>query len=488
MIPLGLNKNGELLAADQVPRGLDCGVVCPVCKTELVARQGEIKAWHFAHYGDGASGHGACGEGALHIAAKEIIRKSIGKYLILPSSIQRWSKQPQGAVPLPSTKRFRIQSVDTEKHFSAINRRVDAWVSPSSPSHQSVDVALEFNVHHAKEPDAIEAFEEANLFVVEVDLSYNQVLDLIERKNLSIVDALGSLILIHTDNKRWLSHGDYGRNLSCVHPGLDDCGKSRCDCTCSFCVGQITQINANIEAQRRERERLQKIKEELATPVILRDIIKKFLRRSEGKKHLSLPEGFLGWSKKPEGAEPFKSNLSHQFLIKSVQLDKVLHTGKKVDAFVSLGVRNMEGKEASTTQAILQFGDLDKDPNITASVEDFEKEGVSALHFKFDFDRILSWMEGQSNLSVEGAVSRYFLNNTEGKRWLYHREFGTPLECDHPYYLQHPHGCKCPCGGCELMRASHKGWRGQFGCVKCGEMVKKPYIRCYNCYLTRRDP
>ena len=485
MILLGLDRNGELQDAYQVPRGLNCGVVCPVCQTKLVAKQGKKKAWHFAHYGGGASEHKACGESYLHISAKTIIRKSIGKYLILPSSIQRWSRQPLGAAPLHATNRFRIQSVDTEKRFSAIDRQVDAWVSPSSPSHQSIDVALEFNVHHAKEPDAIEDFEEANLFVVEVDLSYDQVLDIIAKEKLSIVEALSSLILTHTDNKQWLSHGDYGRNLSCVHPGLDDCGKPKCDCTCSYCVGEITQINANIEAQRKEKKRLQEVRERLTNPVILGDIIKKVLRRSVGK-HLGLPGDYLGWSKKPEGSEPFKSDFSSQFLIKSVQLDKVLHTGKKVDAFVSLGVRNMEGEEVSTTQAILQFSDLDKNPNIIASVEDFKKEGVSALHFKFDFDRILDWMKRRPNLSIEGAVSRYFLTIAEGKSWLYHSQFGIPLECDHPYDLRYPHGCKCSCKGCELMRERHVGWKGQFGCVKCGNLVRKPHPLCYDCNLSQR--
>ena len=486
MIPLGLNKNGELLAADQVPRGLNCGLVCPVCRTELVARQGEIKAWHFAHYGDGASGHGACGEGALHISAKEIIRKSVGKYLILPSSIQRWSKQPQGAVPLPSTKRFRIQSVDIEKHFSAIDRRVDAWILMSSdPSHQTMEVGLEFNVHHAKDSDTIEAFEEANLSVLEVDLSYDKILEISEREGLSIVEALRILILAHTANKRWLSHGDYGKNLSCVHPGLDDCGKPRCDCTCSFCVGEITQINANIEAQQTEKKRLRGVRQRLTNPVILRGIIEKALEGTRDK-NLSLSRDFRGWSKAPEGAKAFESDISTQFLIKSLQLDKVLKTGKRVDAFISLAVRDDTNTRVRTTDVIVQFDNLDKDENAAISIKDFEQEGVSALHFEFDFDKILSWMEGKPSVPVESQVRRYFLQCK--KSWLYHSKFGAPLDCEHPYHLQRPHGCKCPCRGCELMRERHTGWQGQFGCVKCGALVEKPYIQCYNCNRSRRDP
>ena len=32
-----------------VPRGRNCGCICPSCKTPLIARQGELKEWHFAH-------------------------------------------------------------------------------------------------------------------------------------------------------------------------------------------------------------------------------------------------------------------------------------------------------------------------------------------------------------------------------------------------------------------------------------------------------
>lgn len=481
MIPFGL-KNGELLTVDQVPKGLNCGVVCPVCKAKLVAKKGEIKAWHFAHYGDGACGHGACGETALHISAKEIIRRSVGKYLILPSSIQRWSKQLQGADPLPPTKHFRIQSVDTEKRLSLINRQVDAWVTLSiDQSIQSTDIALEFNVHHAKDSDTIEDFEEANLSVLEVDLSYDDILKITDGKGLSIVAALSSRILTHTDNKRWLSHKKYGRNLMCKHPDLIDCGKPECLCPCSYCVGEITQINADIETQRMEKKRLQEVRERLTNPVVLRGVIEKVLEGSVGK-NVSLSRDFRGWSKAPEGAKAFESDISTQFLIKSIQPDKILHTGKQVDAFATLQFKDDKGAD-KTTRVMFQFGDLDKDPNTTASVEDFENEGVSALHIDFDFDKILSWMEGKPNLMAEGQVRRYFLQCR--KSWLYHNQLGIPLKCDHPSYLRYPHGCKCSCEGCKIIRGRYPRWKGRFGCVKCGEVIIKPYIYCYDCNPSR---
>lgn len=38
-----------MLDISEVPRGKQCGCICPSCKTPLIARQGEKKEWHFAH-------------------------------------------------------------------------------------------------------------------------------------------------------------------------------------------------------------------------------------------------------------------------------------------------------------------------------------------------------------------------------------------------------------------------------------------------------
>lgn len=50
LIPFGLQAEGEqLVDVGNVRRGNACGCICPSCRTPLVARQGDEKAWHFAH-------------------------------------------------------------------------------------------------------------------------------------------------------------------------------------------------------------------------------------------------------------------------------------------------------------------------------------------------------------------------------------------------------------------------------------------------------
>ncbi len=50
LIPFGLSeKDGRFLDVSKVPRGKQCGCICPSCKTPLIARHGNINEWHFAH-------------------------------------------------------------------------------------------------------------------------------------------------------------------------------------------------------------------------------------------------------------------------------------------------------------------------------------------------------------------------------------------------------------------------------------------------------
>jgi hypothetical protein len=49
-VPFALHKrSGFVVAPGEVQRGLACDCICPACEGELVARQGAVMPWHFAH-------------------------------------------------------------------------------------------------------------------------------------------------------------------------------------------------------------------------------------------------------------------------------------------------------------------------------------------------------------------------------------------------------------------------------------------------------
>lgn len=49
-IPFGLReRDQQFVDVADVPRGRKCGCICPSCHIHLIARQGKINRWHFAH-------------------------------------------------------------------------------------------------------------------------------------------------------------------------------------------------------------------------------------------------------------------------------------------------------------------------------------------------------------------------------------------------------------------------------------------------------
>lgn len=79
-LPYGL-RDGELIHISEVDRGRSCDCLCPSCNGQLVARKGEYKVDHFAHY-TRRECHGAL-ETALHLAAKKILERC--QSIVLPS-------------------------------------------------------------------------------------------------------------------------------------------------------------------------------------------------------------------------------------------------------------------------------------------------------------------------------------------------------------------------------------------------------------------
>lgn len=102
--PFGL-KDDQLVFVDDVGNGLNCGCVCPTCKCDLVAKQGDIREHHFAHRHDDKS--------CLHIQdtyfrrAVEILEKH--RYIELP---------PYGEI---GSKKAKIINIWEERIVNSLN-------------------------------------------------------------------------------------------------------------------------------------------------------------------------------------------------------------------------------------------------------------------------------------------------------------------------------------------------------------------------------
>lgn len=91
-IPFAVAPDGSLVAADDpgVRRGLACRCRCPQCHEAVVARQGNVRAWGFAH--QGRSFCPGAYESSLHLAVKEVLAAT--RRLFVPKCIVRRHHQP----------------------------------------------------------------------------------------------------------------------------------------------------------------------------------------------------------------------------------------------------------------------------------------------------------------------------------------------------------------------------------------------------------
>lgn len=77
--PIYALKNGVAVNIEDVPSGLACECVCPLCQWPLVAKKGEIRAHHFAHHQKSSCGYDYLY--SLYLFAEEVLKKADKIYL-----------------------------------------------------------------------------------------------------------------------------------------------------------------------------------------------------------------------------------------------------------------------------------------------------------------------------------------------------------------------------------------------------------------------
>ena len=169
-IPFGLRIDDDrMVGPDLVPNGLGCGCICAECGLPLIARQGPIKEWHFAH----ASSSDCSGavETAIHYMAKQMIMERQAIY-VPARIIERhiggitWQTelkeevQPEGLVELRECR--KETKIDT--------RQPD--ISAILPS--GLPIAIEVAFSHFCDEEKINWFKNRNLTTLEIDISISK--------------------------------------------------------------------------------------------------------------------------------------------------------------------------------------------------------------------------------------------------------------------------------------------------------------------------
>lgn len=186
-----LDNTSRVRSIEEVERGRACDCTCPSCGGRVIARQGDINVWHFAH-DSGLDCPGAA-ETALHEAAKQLLMESGG--MTLPAR-NAWAEKQLadgrrgvGEAHRPATW-CDFTEAETEKRMDDIQpdfvaRFGDQWL------------AVEVAVTHFVEQEKLTKLRARNLWSIEIDLA------LVDRRHWNW-ELLRELIIDGSSHKTWL--------------------------------------------------------------------------------------------------------------------------------------------------------------------------------------------------------------------------------------------------------------------------------------------
>ena len=186
-----IDKEGHARSVDEVARGLACDCACPSCGRPVIARQGEVREWHFAHAVETDCDGGA--ESALHLAAKQLLLENGG--LSVPEiRIEMEARLPDGrvgkGVAIRSEHWIDFQSVEAEKSIGSIRPDIVAVIGNTM-------LFVEVAVTHFVDSDKRAIISALSVPTIEIDLANFQ-------GEKWTWELLGDYVIENTLHKRWL--------------------------------------------------------------------------------------------------------------------------------------------------------------------------------------------------------------------------------------------------------------------------------------------
>ena len=207
MTPIALDARGRIVTAVQVPRGAACNCHCPVCSEPLVAKQGDIIGWHFAH----RSKHSNCGESAVHHAAKTTLAKAEGRFIALPATgrpgDQSYRYRIIGAEPEFRLDLPRMRRVDLMLTLDVTCRSRPKPPRDGPPCGLQKRLAVEIAVTNFKDAEYVAGLPDSQIPTIEIDLSPPRVIGLMASAywiRYGAEAALRNVLLSSKKGKYWL--------------------------------------------------------------------------------------------------------------------------------------------------------------------------------------------------------------------------------------------------------------------------------------------
>jgi len=204
-LPFALHlPTGRMVSPAEAANGLKCNCICHVCRSRLMSKQGDERAWHFAHHE--ATSCPVTVESAIHAMAKQLIVERRGVYLperVLQRSIRGarnvWSETI--SVEVQSEGFFDLEDCVAEKTVfdskeATSYRRPDVFATLAGRP-----IAIEIHNTHAVEFEKAEWLDQQGLSALEIDVA-----DLSDASSDLILQRLTERLFQASNGALWLTH------------------------------------------------------------------------------------------------------------------------------------------------------------------------------------------------------------------------------------------------------------------------------------------
>ena len=186
-LPYGL-KDNELVSIDEVESGLSCNCICPACEKQLIARKGEIKIHHFAHYKSSDCLGGL--ETALHKLCKEIIAES--KTFTTPT------------VYYPNTNYEIFEEIEIPIDKITLEKKLSGIIPDIVIESKGKKLLIEIVVNNPVDWQKTQKIKSENLAAIEIYAKY-LIKELYLKKDFGLIDNSFQNELVNgTKYKRWI--------------------------------------------------------------------------------------------------------------------------------------------------------------------------------------------------------------------------------------------------------------------------------------------
>lgn len=216
-IPFGLSESkNEFVDVHDVPNGIKCLCICPSCRLQLIARQGDFNRWHFAHSGKKNKKIDKECEYSFYVSVRSMAKQIVksGLSISTPEQFENlrmlaprigspsFSDEVEFIKVYQITKKgvITLESVKKEYVFEGVTVDIIG-------EFKHYPIVIYFSHPNRQPPDSLRLPDNKMCGVIEIDLRETlKIFTNKQSKEKRFLDELEYFITSNTDSKKWLYH------------------------------------------------------------------------------------------------------------------------------------------------------------------------------------------------------------------------------------------------------------------------------------------